>query len=135
MRGNVVDLTERLALTAASRRMFATMASGPELAQMMRPMLMKLSHDQQSAMLVVLTFIILGAPLPASLELLSRMPVFIGTPPAEIQAALEAMVDGGLLLFDGTHFDCPPLRAMITDFEQRIETPTFFSTDGSPLNR
>lgn len=96
---NVVDLAARLSLHDSVRPFLTILGAAPAVAEVLEQAFPHSSKEQQRALMAVVAWRIMGAELPASVELLKRLPVLHGLHAETIQAAFHQLVDAGVLVF------------------------------------
>lgn len=99
MNDNIVDLSARLALHDAVRPFLTLLGAAPDVSEVLEGALPNITKDQQRALVAVVSWRIMGAELPASIELLRRLPILHGMHPETIQAAFHQLVDADVLVF------------------------------------
>ena len=96
---NVVDLAARLALHESVRPFLTILGAAPAVADVLEGAFPHSTKEQQRALMAVVAWRIMGAELPASIELLKRLPCLHGLHEETIQAAYHQLVDAGVLVF------------------------------------
>lgn len=133
---NVVNLAERLAVDPTTRSAMAIMAAGAEITGILKEVLPTLAHREQKALLAVIAFRVMGGMLPASLEMLRRLPQFAGEHPENIGIAFDFLTGNGVLEVqvneDETEsaFYWPALERLIVNAIQAANTSPIVGADG-----
>ena len=96
---NVVDLAARLKLHETVRPFLTLLEAAPKIGEVLEAVLPQVTKEQQRALMAVVAWRIMGAELPASIELLKRLPCLHGLHEETIQAAYHQLVDAGVLVF------------------------------------
>ena len=96
---NVVDLAARLALHESVRPFLTILDAAPKVADVLEAVFPQVTKEQQRALLAVVAWRIMGAELPASVELLRRLPTLHRMHPESIQAAFHRLCDADILVF------------------------------------
>ena len=96
---NVVDLAARLKLHETVRPFLTLLEAAPKIGEVLEAVLPQVTKEQQRALLAVVVWRLMGAELPASIELLKRLPVLHGMHPESIQAAFHQLCDADILVF------------------------------------
>ena len=94
---NVINLTDRLTTHEDVRSFLAIQSAGPEISEVLKAALPGLPKDQQRALVAIATWRMMGAFLPASIELLKRLPIMHGMHPENIGAQFSLLLDGGVI--------------------------------------
>jgi hypothetical protein len=130
---NIIDLAARLALHESVRPFLTILSAAPEVAEAFP----HITKDQQRALLAVVSWRIMGAELPASIELLKRLPVLHGLHPESIQAAFMQLCEADVLVFqqhgEEGSFVWPALDRIIFAALEEAKAPRIVGTDGSIL--
>lgn len=125
--GNVIDLAARLALHESVRPFLTILGAAPAVAEILEGALTHITKEQQRALLAVVAWRIMGAELPASIELLRRLPVLNGLHPESIQAAFMQLCEADVLVFqqhgDEGGFVWPALDRIIVMALQDMNAP------------
>lgn len=125
--GNVIDLAARLALHESVRPFLTILGAAPAVAEILEGALTHITKEQQRALLAVVAWRIMGAELPASIELLRRLPVLNGLHPEGIQAAFMQLCEADVLVFqqhgDEGGFVWPALDRIIVMALQDMNAP------------
>lgn len=95
--GNVTSMAEYMGMDTTSRNYLMLLSVAPQLRQKLHETMRGLSIHQQKALLCIVTFRMMGAVLPASIEMLRRLPPFTSTHPENIMAAFQSLVDKGVI--------------------------------------
>lgn len=136
---NIIDLAARLALHESVRPFLTILSAAPDVADVLEESFPHITKDQQRALLAVVAWRIMGAMLPASAELLRRLPVLHGLHPESIQAAFHQLVDAGVLVFqsfnDSTEggFVWPALDKIILMALSDATAPKIVGLDGDKI--
>lgn len=127
-----MDAVAKRLLTSQEVTQFCQVVkAGPGIAGILEEALPCRTKDQQKALVAVATWRLAGAALPASIELIKRMPMFTGMHPESIQAAFMQLADASVLEFrpygeDGSEgaFTWPQLEAVIAASMKEAAGPT-----------
>lgn len=117
---NVIDIAARLRLHETVRPFLTILSAAPAVADVLELALPNCTKEQQRALLAIIAWRVMGAQLPASIELLKRLPVMAGLHEESIQAALMQLCEADVLVFqsysDGREgaFVWPALEHIIT---------------------
>lgn len=94
---NIVNLAEKMALDLSARNFLAMLSAGPEIRDVLSVVLPQMSANEQKALVAVVAFRMMGSMMPASLEMLRRLPMFEGVHPENIGIALDYLVANDVL--------------------------------------
>lgn len=134
---NIIDLSARLRLHESVQPFLTILSAAPKVADIMEEALPALTKEQQRALLAVISWRIMGAELPASIELLRRLPVMHDMHPESIQAAFTQLCDANILVFqqhgEEGGFAWPALDLIITVALRDANAPKIVGIDGSKL--
>lgn len=134
---NVIDLSARLSLHESVRPFLTILGAAPAVSEVLEAALPGVTKEQQRALVAVVAWRIMGAELPASIELLRRLPVLHGLHPESIQAAYMQLCEAGVLVFQ-THgeeggFAWPALDTVILAALQDADSSRLVDTSGNTL--
>ena len=96
---NVVDIAARLKLHESVRPFLTLLEAAPKIGEVLEAVLPQVTKEQQRVLLAVVVWRLMNAELPASIELLKRLPVLHGMHPESIQAAFHQLCDADILVF------------------------------------
>jgi len=134
---NVIDLSQRLAVHESVRPFLTILSAAPEVAAVLEAAFPHITKEQQRILLAVVAWRIMGAELPASIELLKRLPVLHGMHPESIQAALMQLCEADVLVFqkhgEEGGFVWPALDQIIVAALQEANAPKIVGLDGDRL--
>ena len=134
---NVVDLSARLALDPAARPFLILLGAAPAIAEVLEQAFPLVTKEQQRALVAVVAWRLQGAALPASIELLKRLPVMAGMHPESIQAAFHQLCDAHVLAFqahgDEGGFAWPALDQIMHIALQEADAAKLVDTSGNRL--
>lgn len=139
---NVINLADRLTTHEDVRSFLAIQSAGPEIAEVLKAALPGLPKDQQRALVAIATWRMLGAFLPASIELLRRLPILNGMHPESIGAQFQLLLDGGVIEVvqhaEGTPdeesaFVWPALERLVIRAVQDANSSKIVGADGKSL--
>ena len=136
---NVVDLAARLALHESVRPFLTILDAAPKVADVLEAVFPQVTKEQQRALLAVVAWRIMGAELPASIELLKRLPVLHGMHPESIQAALVQLHDADIIAVqqhgEESAFTWPALDTIVYIALQETHAPktSIVGVDGEKL--
>lgn len=95
--GTVTDIGEKMSMDQTTRNYVTLLSVAPQLRAKLQETISGLNVHQQKALLCIMTFRMMGAVLPASIELLRRLPPFVNTHPENIGAAFQSLADLGVI--------------------------------------
>lgn len=121
----------RYPMSDDARRLLATLHYGPAIASVMAVDLAKVTPVQQSALVAVFAFHLMGGNLPASFEMVKRLPPFTAVSDDEIRETLQALCDADLLEFDRGYFVSRVFMAGIEKAVEQFDNPAEESRDPS----
>ena len=134
---NVVDISERLRMDETVRPFLTLLGAAPKVVDVLEGAFPNCSKDQQKALMAVVAWRIMGAQLPASVELLRRLPQMRGMHPETIQAAFMNLCEAGVLVFqqhgDEGSFVWPALDQIVFVALNEADTPKLVTPDGDRL--
>ncbi len=136
---NVVDLAARLALHESVRPFLTLLEASPKIGEVLEAVLPQVTKEQQRVLLAVVIWRLMGAQLPASIELLKRLPVLHGLHPESIQAALVQLHDADILAVqqhgEESAFVWPALETVVFIALQETHAPksSLVGLDGEKL--
>lgn len=134
---NVIDLAARLALHESVRPFLTILSAAPEVAEVLEASFVHVTKEQQRALLAVVAWRIMGAELPASIELLKRLPVMHGMHPESIQAAFMQLCESDTLVYqqhgEEGSFVWPALDRIIVAALQDANLPKIVGVDGNTI--
>jgi hypothetical protein len=134
---NVVDLTERLNLHESVRPFLTIIDAGGKIAEILDAVFPALTKEQQRVMIALTAWRIMGAGMPASIELLRRLPPLHGMHPESIQAALTQLHDANIIAFqthgDEGFFAWPALDLVIEVALRDMHVSKIVGADGERL--
>lgn len=134
---NVIDLAARLSLHDSVRPFLTILGAAPGVAEILEEVLPKVTKEQQRALIAVVAWRIMGAQLPASIELLKRLPCLHGLHPESIQAAFMQLCDAHTLIFqqhgEEGGFVWPALDQIIQIALKEADSAKLVGLDGSRL--
>jgi hypothetical protein len=90
-------MADYMGMDTTTRNYLMLLSVAPQLRQTLHATMTGLSIHQQKALLCILTFRMMGAVLPASIELLRRLPPFTSTHVDNIGAAFQSLVDKDII--------------------------------------
>ena len=96
---NIIDLAARLSLHETVKPFLTILGTAPAVAEVLEEAFPHSTKEQQRALMAVVAWRIMGAELPASIELLKRLPCLHGLHDETIQASFHQLVDAGVLVF------------------------------------
>lgn len=96
---NVVNIASRLRLHETVQPFLTILSASPAVADVLELALPNCTKEQQRALLAVIAWRVMGAQLPASIELLKRLPVMHAMHEESIQAAFMQLCEAGVLVF------------------------------------
>lgn len=134
MSANILELNpanRRHPMSDDARRLLATLRYGPALASVMVADMAKVPALQQSALVAVFVFQVMGGNLPASFEMVKRLPPFTAVSDDEIRETLQALCDADLLEFDRGYFVSRVFMAGIEKAVEKFDKPAEESRDPS----
>lgn len=99
MSENIIDLSTRLRLHESVMPLLTILSAAPSVSDVLEEVLPKCTKEHQRALLAVLSWRVMGAELPASIELLKRLPVMNGMHEESIQAAFMQLCEADVLVF------------------------------------
>lgn len=114
-----------------ARRLLATLRYGPALASVMAVDMSNLPALKQSALVAVFAFQMMGGNLPASFEMVKRLPPFTLVSDDDIRDTLQALCDEDLLEFDRGYFISRVFMAGIEKAIEQYDKPAEESGDPS----
>lgn len=94
---NVTSLFDKAKTEKHAMNMLAALSAGPEARKALELVLPGMTDNQQRALVAVIAFRMMGGMLPASMELLRRLPQFEDVKPENIGIAFDALVSHGVL--------------------------------------
>ena len=136
---NVVDLAARLALHESVRPFLTLLEASPKIGEVLEAVLPQVTKEQQRVLLAVVVWRLMNAELPASIELLKRLPVLHGMHPESIQAALIQLHDADIIAVqqhgEESAFTWPALDAIVFIALQEASAPktSIVGVDGEKL--
>ena len=137
MSTNVIDLAARLSLHESVRPFLTLLGAAPAVGEVLEGAFPHSTKEQQRALMAVVAWRIMGAQLPASIELLKRLPCLHGLHDESIQAAFHQLVDAGVLVFqqhgEEGGFAWPALDQIILIALQEADAAKLVGLDGNRL--
>lgn len=134
---NVIDLSARLSLHESVRPFLTILGAAPAVSEVLEAALPGVTKEQQRALMAVVAWRIMGAELPASVELLKRLPCLHGMHPESIQAAFMQLADADVLVFqkhgEEGGFVWPALDQIILIALQEADSAKLVDTSGQRL--
>lgn len=136
---NIVNLAEKMALDLSARNFLAMLSAGPEIRDTLSVALPQMSSNEQKVLLAVVAFRMMGAMLPASLELMRRLPMFEGVHPENIAIAFDFLVANDVLTVitpeggDSSAFMWPALERLTERAVQNANATPILGADGKRL--
>lgn len=136
---NIVNLAEKMALDLSARNFLAMLSAGPEIRDVLSVVLPQMAPNEQKALVAVVAFRMMGSMMPASLEMLRRLPMFEGVKPENIGIALDYLVANGVLEVitpegsEWSAFMWASLERVTERAVQNANTTPIVGTDGKRL--
>lgn len=136
----IIDLAKRMAIAPETRHVLALMKAGPEVELALAAVVGSMGRVEQRALITVTAFRMMGAMVPIEITLLEHMPPLRGISDQEIMAALQKLVDTGVLMIaepseTSPHggFYWPALERLVSDALRYYETPAIVGIDGNAI--
>jgi hypothetical protein len=115
MTGNILEIKRQFRLHDDAARLVAVLNFGAAFTTALRPELMKLDRYHQDILVAVFAFEIMGGHLPASMEMLKRLPPFTLLSDEMIEREIKFMCNTGYLKFEDGFFVSPMIAAGIEE--------------------
>lgn len=139
MSAKVINLAERIATDRSARNFLATLKASPEIHDVLSIAIPQMAPNEQKALIAVVAFRMMGAMLPASIELISRLPMFEGIKTENIGIAFDFLVTNGVLEVvtpeggSESAFYWPSLEQLYVRALENADRPTLLGSDGNRL--
>lgn len=139
MSAEIINLANRMATDRSARNFLATLSAGPEIRDALSVVLPSLAPNEQKVLVAVVAFRMMGAMLPASLEMMRRLPMFEGVHPENIGIACDFLVSNGVLEVvtpeggDESAFYWPALEGLYTRALENADRSPLVGADGNRL--
>lgn len=134
---NIVDIGERLSVPMDIRGMLTILGVGARIAIALKAVLPGLTQPEQRFICTVVGFRIMGGMLPASVEMITRLPMFSGIDAGHVTGIANALCDNEILSVEAAgnemSFYWPALEKLIHVAITEADAPKVVGTDGNPL--
>ncbi len=135
---NILNLADRLNTDVSARNFLTLLAVGPKIRMQLQEVLSAMAPNEQKALVCLVGFRMMGAMLPASLEMIRRLPPFEGIHPENIGIAFDYLVSNDVLEFihddksgEGA-FHWASLDRLVSAALAEADAPKLLGPDGQP---
>lgn len=138
---NIVDIGERLAMSLDVRSMLTMLSVGQRITLALKAVMPGLSQPEQKFLCTLVSFRLMGGFLPASVEMITRLPMFAssGIDAGHAIGVADRLCAGEIIEFmqdektgEGA-FSWPALEKLIHVAITEADAPQLVTTDGKPL--
>lgn len=138
MSGNVINLADKMKVDPEVRSFLTCIDVGREVKEALDIVLPNMTQNEQRVMVAVVSFRMMGGMLPASLELMRRLPIFQGVHPENIGIACDFLNTNGVLtvVFDDggeAAFVWEALERLMDQAVVNANTSGIVGTDGNRI--
>ena len=134
---NVIDIGERLKTDQKVRAMVSIIKAGPGIADALETVMPSLPQYEQRILGTVYAFRLMGAMMPASIELFAHTPLTASIQESHLTAAVQSLVDGGVLVLeqqgDEACFMWPALERLVAQAILEQDAPKIVGIDGERI--
>lgn len=136
---DIVDISKLAKIDPAARSFLSCMSVGREVKDALEMIMPGLAPNEQKVMMAVVSFRIMGGMLPASLEMMRRLPMFEDMKPENIGIACDFLAHNGVLSVvmsedqSESAFMWEALERLLMNAVTNANTSGLVGTDGARL--